>query len=308
MKDLKLIWIQVMLMAMPCALFAQQLPQFSQYMYNTISINPAYAGSREIMVVNLLNRNQWVGVNGAPLTQTLSVHSSIPGTKLGVGLSVINDQLAYDKTTYVYSDVSYTLNITKDYYIAFGLKVGASRFSLSDEIYNDPEYSNDPYLQTLYQGWDPNFGLGVYFRGERFYVGLSSPKLINYEKRSDLDYIPIDRVSYYLNGGFLWDFNSSNLKFKPTFLVKYTNGAPVSVDLTGNVLLYDKLWLGLSYRLNDSFGAMANFNVAKGFSIGYAYDYITSDLNPFTSGSHEVILQYEFNFPEPRCKCLDLYN
>ncbi|SDB41769.1 type IX secretion system membrane protein, PorP/SprF family [Flavobacteriaceae bacterium MAR_2010_188] len=308
MKYLKIILLQGLLLLMPVFSIAQQLPQFSQYMYNTISINPAYAGSREIMVINLLNRNQWVGVNGAPVTQTLSVHSSVPGTKLGLGLSVINDKLGYDNTTYIYSDVSYTLNLSDKYWLAFGLKVGASKFSLDDDIYNDPAYNNDPYLDYLYNGWDPNFGVGIYFRSDKFYMGLSSPKLVNYKKRSDLDYIPIDRVSYYLNGGYLWEYNSSNLKFKPTFLLKYTNGAPLSVDVTGNVLLYDKLWLGLSYRLKDSFGAMANFNIAKGLNIGYAYDYITSDLAPFTSGSHEIILQYEFNFPRPRCKCTDLHN
>lgn len=308
MKNVKIILIYGSLILTPLFSIGQQLPQFSQYMYNTISINPAYAGSREIMVINLLNRNQWVGVNGAPVTQTLSVHSSVPGTKLGLGLSVINDERGYDNTTYVYTDVSYTINLAEKYWLAFGLKVGASKFSLDEEIYNDPEYNNDPYLDYLYDGWDPNFGVGIYFRSENWYLGLSSPKLVNYEKRSSLEYIPIDRVSYYFNGGMLIKLNNRNLQVKPTFLVKYTNGAPVSVDLSGNVFLYERLWLGLSYRTNDSFGAMANFNVAKGLNIGYAYDYITSNLGPFTSGSHEIILQYEFNFPRPRCKCEDLHN
>ena len=122
--------------------FGQQQAQFTQYMYNTISINPAYAGSREVMVINLLNRNQWVGVNGAPVTQTLSVHTSIPKTKLGVGLSVINDRLAYERTTYITTDVSYTIKLREDYQLAFGLKVGASKFTLDDEILNDPEYTS----------------------------------------------------------------------------------------------------------------------------------------------------------------------
>jgi len=287
---------------------AQQLPQFSQYMYNTISINPAYAGSREIMVINVLNRNQWIGVNGAPVTQTVSVHTSIPESNLGVGLSLINDQLGYDKTFYGYADISYTLNFNDLYWLAFGIKGGASKFRLDDGILNDPEYNYDPYLDQVNFKWNPNIGVGVYFRGDRFYLGLSVPKMISNTNQYGQEFVPTERPSYYFNGGYLFDFYVRNIQFKPTFLIKYTNGAPITLDLTANVLFNEKLWLGVAYRTGDSFGAMANFRVSKGLSIGYAYDYVTSDLGNFSPGSNEIILNYEFNFPIRRCTCKDLYN
>ena len=286
---------------------AQQQPQFTQYMYNTISINPAYAGSREIMVINVLNRNQWAGINGAPITQTLSAHTSIPNTNFGVGLSVISDKLGYEKSTYAYADVSYTIRLNKydAYKLAFGLKFGASKYDLNQNLLNDGINSSDPFLDLVNFKWSPNLGAGIYFRGESFYLGLSSPKLINY-KKNNIEYVSLDRISYFFNGGYLLDVNK-NLKFKPTFLLKYTDGAPVSMDLSTLFFINEKLWLGGSYRLFDSFGAIVNFKVFDGLSIGYAYDYITSDLNSYSSGSHEIMLNYEFVFPKPKCKCKDLY-
>ncbi|MBT8257527.1 MAG: type IX secretion system membrane protein PorP/SprF [Bacteroidia bacterium] len=287
--------------------FAQQQPQFTQYMYNTIAFNPAYAGSREILVINVLNRNQWVGLNGAPITQTLSVHSSIPGSKLGIGLSVINDRLAYERALDVAADVSYTINLSEDYMLAFGLKIGASKFDLDDDLLNDPLYNDDPFLDNLYYQWKPNIGAGIYFRTEYLYFGLAAPKFLRFLDDNNTAYFENDRVNYYFNGGYLFEVNQ-HIKFKPTFLVKFTNGAPMTVDISSSVLLKEKLWLTGFYRFTEAFGAMANFKVNKSLSIGYSYDYITSDLNPYTSGSHELILSYEFEVPRPRCKCPDLYN
>ncbi len=113
-------------------------------------------------------------------------------------------------------------------------------------------------------------------------------------------------MSYFFNGGYVLNVNK-NLIFKPTFLAKYTDGAPISLDLTTLFYINEKLWLGASYRLNDSFGAIVNFKLAKGLFVGYAYDYITSDLNRYTSGSQELLVSYEFVFPKPKCKCKDLY-
>ena len=308
MKFSKNIYTIILMLIIPVIGFTQQLPQFTQYMYNTISINPAYAGSREIMVVNVLNRNQWVGVNGAPVTQTISTHTSIPNTKFGVGLSVISDKLGYESTTYAYADVSYTINLNQyeEYKLAFGIKFGASKYDLDNNLMNDPSSSADPFIGLVNFKWSPNIGAGVYFRGESFYLGFSSPKLINYTN-SSIDYVSLDRVNYYFNGGYLFDVNN-NLKLKPTFLLKYTDGAPISMDISTLLFINEKLWLGGSYRLFDSFGGIVNFKLFEGLSLGYAYDYVTSDLNSFSSGSHEVMLNYEFVFPKPRCKCKDLYN
>ena len=307
MKKLNPLHIVFMLLLSSVLSYAQQLPQFSQYLYNTIAINPAYAGSREKMVINLLGRNQWVGVDGAPVTQTLSAHTSIPNTKFGVGLSIINDQLAFEKTTFIFTDLSYTVNLTDKYKLAFGVKVGASQYGLDDELLNDPQYAGDPFLNNLNFEWSPNFGAGLYFRSDYFYLGLSIPRIIDYGNRTGVDYTAIDRASYYLNGGYLMRLNN-NIQFKPTFLVKYTNGAPITVDINANFLINDSLWVGGFYRFTEAVGFMANLKVNDNLSFGYAYDYLVSDLNPFSIGSHELVLNYELNFPRPKCNCPDLYN
>jgi type IX secretion system PorP/SprF family membrane protein len=207
--------------------FSQQLPQFTQYMYNTISINPAFAGTQDAFIINILNRNQWVGIEGAPTTQTISLHTPLARSKFAIGLSAINDKLGFETTTYTYIDVSYTLQLQEKYWLAFGLKVGGSKYNLSKDLLSDPVYGTDPFLNKTNHKWAPNIGAGIYFRGESFYLGFSAPKLIDYERKTDIEYLPLERVSYYFNGGYIFDLHEY-LKFKPSFLVKFTNGAPVS--------------------------------------------------------------------------------
>ncbi len=307
MKVLQNITLIVLAMISLQLVYGQQTPQFSQYMYNTISINPAYAGNKEILVVNLLNRNQWMGVDGAPVTQTLSAHTGIPGSNLGVGLSIVNDKLGFERTTYINTDVSYKLFLDHydEYQLTFGVKAGFRKYSVDEELLNDPQYMNDPYLANANYKWDPNVGVGIYFRGESFYLGVSAPRLLTY--RGSSEYFSLERIAYYLNGGYVMDLNP-NLVFKPAFIVKYTNGAPVSFDFSAMFLVNENFWVGGSYRFNDSFGALVNFKVAKGVRVGYAYDYVTSGLNTATFGSHELMLNFEFLWPKPRCKCKDLYN
>jgi len=207
-----------------------------------------------------------------------------------------------------YIDVSYTIRLSKfdDYKLSFGIKGGASKYRLDDELLNDPLYTNDPFLDNLSYEWNPNFGVGLYFRTQSSYIGISIPKLISYTNKTELDYVNLDRVSYYVNGGYLFDKNK-NLKIKPTFLLKYTNGSPITADITANFFINEKLWLAAMYRTNDSFGGLINIKVIDNIFVGYAYDFIVSDLNPYTSGSHEILMNFQFNFPKPKCKCKDLY-
>lgn len=307
MKALKNISVYLVLLAAPLLSHAQQFPQFTQYLYNTIAINPAYAGSREVLVANVLYRNQWTGIEGAPVTETFSTHSSIPGTKLGAGLSIINDELGYEHNINISADISYKLDL--DYYdkykLTFGLKAGFSQYTIDSELLNDPDNNMDPFLNNIDDSWHPNIGVGLYFRGDKFYLGLSSPNLFTYESSSE--YASFDRTSLFLNGGLITDLNP-NLKFKPSFLIKYTDGSPISFDLATMFLLNDNLWLGVNYRFEDSFGALVNVKIMDGISVGYAYEYITSNLGAYSSGSHEIILNFEFLFPRPRCICENLYN
>jgi len=279
--------------------FAQQLPQFTQYMYNTISINPAYAGSRETLSLVGLHRSQWVGIQGGPTTQTFSIHAPLSNEKVGIGLSFIRDELGYENFSYVYGDFSYTIQVGDETKLAFGLKGGLTHYNLDQELLTDPSVVEDLYFNDVSNRWSPNIGAGAFLHTNKWYIGLSAPRILNtdYNKSQNgtLDYVSAERVSYYVTGGYV--FNVSELtKFKPAFMVKATNGAPISYDLTANFLFNEKFWLGGAYRFNESagaFGAIADFQVSNSFRIGYAYEHPISDIRPYSSGTHEVLLMYE---------------
>jgi len=299
--DKKLLFLLIICIT-PVMSHSQQLPQFTQYMYNTISINPAYAGTRERLNIALLNRNQWIGVNGAPVTQTITADMSIPNSNLGIGLSIINDKLGYERSSFIYSDLSYTIYMNKDYRLTFGFKAGVSKYGLDPDLLMDPSAIGDQYLDNIFNKWKPNFGAGIYYRSDDWFVSFSSPRILSYNNKTDIEYAAIERVSYYFNGGYMLNFNH-HLKFKPTFLLKYTNGAPVSVDLTGNFLINEKLWLGLAYRVGDALGGLVSLDATDNLKFGYAYEFATTALNPYTSGSHEIFIIYKFDYPRSECDC-----
>ena len=283
--------------------FAQQLPQFTQYMFNTIAINPAYAGSRNSLSAVGIYRNQWTGFDGAPETATLSIHSPLRNDKIGIGFSFVNDRLGFENFSFVYTDFSYTVRTGASTRLAFGIKAGFSSYSLDNEIFNNPDVTSDPFFGQQLNRFTPNFGAGVYFYGESWYVGASAPRLVNTDNNEigGDAFRAIDRNNYYFLGGYVFPL-SYNVKFRPSFLVKYTRGAPGSVDLTANFLFYDKLWLGASYRFADAIGAIVDFQISPQWRIGYAYEYSTSDIRPFNNGTHEVLLIYELKFLNSKLK------
>ena len=259
---------------------AQQLPQFTQYMFNTISINPAYAGSRETLSVVGLHRSQWVGLEGAPTTQTLSVHTPLRNEKIGLGLSFINDELGYQNFQYAYVDFSYT--VQTDF--------RAAEF-------------DDPVIYGYENRWKPNIGAGVYWHSNRWYLGLSAPRMLNTDYNGEQEFEALERLSYYFTGGYVFDLGGTT-KFKPSYMLKATNGAPLSLDLTANFLFNEVFWLGGSYRFDEytsAIGAIADFQVSKQLRIGYAYEYPFSDFRPYTSGTHEILLMFEI-FKSKRIK------
>lgn len=271
---------------------AQQLPQFTQYMFNTISINPAYAGSREKLNVTALHRNQWAGLAGNPRTSTLSIHSPLRNDRIGLGFSYINDQLGFEDTNYVYGDFSYTVPLSFDVNLSFGLKGGFTNYTRPLIDINDPD------LGPINE-WTPNFGAGIYISSDRWYGGISSPRLVKSNVRSG-QFVGLERLSYYAIAGLVVDL-SLDFKFRPSVISKFTNGAPATYDVTAGFLGYEKFWFGVSYRFNDAsnFGAYMDYQVTKDFRLGYAYDLPTGDLRPYTGGTHEVILIFELGERKP---------
>ncbi|WP_103071508.1 PorP/SprF family type IX secretion system membrane protein [Aquimarina sediminis] len=287
---------------------AQQLPQFTQYMFNTVSINPAYAGSRETLSIVGLHRSQWTAIQGGPETQTLSIHSPLQNEKVGVGLSIIRDAPGFENYLYIYGDFSYSINLTDSSKLAFGLKGGVTNYNLDQEFLNDPEVTQDPFFGNYSNRWNPNIGAGLYLHSNKWYLGVSAPRILNTDNNhttetSSVEYVALERISYYLTGGYVFNL-STNTKLKPSTLLKATNGAPISIDLNAHFLFYEKFWLGGSYRYNEytsSIGALADFQVSKQFRVGYAYEHFISDIRPYLGGTHEILLLYEL-FNEKRVK------
>ncbi len=272
---------------------SQQLPQFTQYMYNTISINPAYAGSRETLSLVGLHRSQWIGLDGGPTTQTFSIHSPLRNEKVGLGLSFINDELGFENFTYIYADFSYTINLSAKTKLAFGLKGGFTSYSIDQELRSSNP--NDPAIYGIEDRWNPNIGAGAFLHTNKWYFGMSAPRILNTDLNGENNVQALERISYYFTGGYVFDMSKA-VKFKPAFLVKATNGAPLSYDLTANFLFNEKLWLGAAYRFNEStgaLGAIVDFQVSKPFRIGYAYEHPISDIRPYATGTHEILLMFE---------------
>ncbi len=292
-KFIKFNSIAIVLLLGSLSAFSQQLPQFTQYMYNTISINPAYAGSRETLSLVGLHRSQWVGLEGGPTTQTFSIHAPMRNEKVGLGLSFINDELGFENFTYIYGDFSYTINLNAKTKLAFGIKGGFTSYSIDQEL-RDAE-PNDPAIYGIENRWNPNIGLGTFLHSNKWYLGLSTPRILTTDLNGEDNVQALERISYYITGGYVFNL-SKTTKFKPAFLIKATNGAPVSYDLTANFLFNDKLWLGAAYRFNESAGALGaimDIQVSKQLRLGYAYEYPISDIRPYTNGTHEILLMFE---------------
>ena len=273
------------------SVFGQQDAQYTQYMYNMNILNPAYAGSKGITSLGLLGRTQWVGVDGAPQTATLSLHSPV-GRAVGLGLSVIHDEIGPVKENNVFADFSYTINTSEKGSLAFGLKAGVSFLDVGDLTSIDPDPLNIPIHQT-----SPNFGAGIFYYTNKYYLGLSAPNFLetrHLEKKGGIVTTASEKMHYFLTSGYVFDL-TENLKLKPSTMIKAASGAPLSVDLSANLLVSEKFELGLSYRFDDSISGILGFNVNDDFRIGYAYDYTTSKFGNFNNGSHELMLLFDFN-------------
>ena len=271
--------------------YGQQDAQFTQYMYNTINVNPAYAGSRGALSMFALYRTQWVGLDGAPVTSTVSMNTPLNESNLGLGVSLINDKIGPTTENTISADLSYTIPTSETWKLSFGIKATANLFDL-DATKLNPVDGTDPSLQN-YNTFSPNIGAGLYWHSDKAYVGFSIPNFIETNRYDDNEVaIFKERISYYLIGGYVFDL-SDTVKFKPAFLTKMVEGAPLQVDLSGNFMFFDKFMLGASYRWSAAMSAMVGFQVSDGLYIGYGYDKETTNLDNYNSGSHEIFLRYE---------------
>jgi len=273
------------------AVYAQQDSQHTQYMYNTITINPAYAGTRGSLSIMGLYRNQWVGLKGAPETINFSLNTPIGERGIGLGLGFVSDKVGPSSESLITADFSYTIQVGRELQLSFGIKGGVSLFSLDPNkltIYNPNDYD-----MTLNNSSSPVVGAGLYLHSDRWYVGASTPNFLETEHYDAIQLASAkEKLHMYLIGGYVFDLNE-NLKLKPAFLAKAVPGAPLAVDLSANALINNGLILGVAYRFDAAVSGMAGFQLNENIMIGYSYDYETTDLRSYNSGSHEIFLRFE---------------
>jgi len=281
---------------------AQQEAMFTHYMFNTISINPAYAGSRDALTITGLNRLQWVGFNGAPVTQTITAHTPIYRDNMGIGLSVINDKIGPVNLTSVYLDLAYRLELKEGSHLSFGLKSGINMMGvgLKDLAINDA--TDNAFLADVESKVLPNFGFGVYYNTDKFYVGLSSPRLLENDYSTNSSGSGLDLASekkhYFLIAGYQYRLNDE-LEIRPTTFIKATNGAPIEMDVTARLIYDETIWLGLMGRTGDAAGLLLGTTVMGNLDIGYSFDWSFGlSTGKYNGGSHEIVLRYDFIYKD----------
>ena len=271
---------------------SQQDSQYTQYIYNTMSVNSAYTGQRKVLSYLGLYRTQWVGIDGAPKTLTFGIHSPLKNENLGMGISIVSDQLGPIREDYINLNFSYTIRLNRSTELSFGLKGGLHNLS-SDFSRGNSFQNTDVAFNENISLFSPTIGAGLYLHSTRGYLGLSAPNFLTTEHYNDYkESLASERLHLFLIGGYVFNIDN-DIKLKPAFLIKAVSGAPLIADLSINAMFNNRFVFGLAYRWDDSLSGLTGLQVNKTLFIGYAYDYNTSIGNKYTGGTHEVMLRFE---------------
>ena len=280
--------------------YAQQKPVLSQYMFNGLVLNPAYAGRHEYTTFTAMYRDQWINVPGAPKLTTFAGQSGIKDRNIGVGMFVSEDRIGVHSNLSAYASYAYVIKLNDDSKLSMGLQGGAD-FLRSDWSQLTLDDVNDPLLTGSENNIFPNFGAGLYYYTESYYFGFSVPYILTSTKTRTDDLFSDVRHSrnYYLTGGILFDIGYK-VKLKPSGLIRVEDNMPFAFDLNANFYYDEIIDIGFSYRSGDSVIGILGLQVNKFLKFSYAYDYVISELNNYTKGSHELMLQYRINFSAPK--------
>lgn len=288
------------LMVIGLGLMAQQDPLYTQYRSNMLTVNPAYAGSREALTFNMLHRSQWVGIDGAPTTQSISVHGPLASDRIGFGLSLVNDRIGPTRQTGVYADLSGRVKVSNNGYLAGGIKLGANFFNsnLTELVLGN---SGDGSFAENVNKTLPNVGFGVYYYTPNFYLGISMPKILKNElyNNGSIEGAVSEKRHLFVNTGLVLEV-SPLVKFRPTLLARMVGGSPLSLDATATFIFDDRFWVGGYYRLTESLGFLVDYNFTPQLKVGYSYDFTLTELQQYNAGSHEVGITYDFIFREKK--------
>lgn len=277
-----------------CFACAQQQATFSQYMFNGLAINPAYAGSHEALSVNLLGRFQNVDLPGAPVTQSLGIHSPLLNQRFALGLLVVHDKISVINQTGVNGIYAYRLPIKKDAVLSMGIQAG---FSTYNAAYSRLElYQPDLLFAQDVRQTRPNFGVGMYYSTKRFYAGISMPHMASnvFQRGSNLKTIH-QSIPFIVSGGYVYELNKM-IKVKPNFLFKWVDNRAAELDINANVLFDEVLWVGLSYKFSNALNCLLELQLTDQLKFGYAYSITTGPIRKAELGSHEVLISYRFKY------------
>ncbi len=277
------------------SLNAQQELQMSTYFFNQLYINPAYAGSQKSLVVNATIRDQWTSFKGAPKSQILSMHAPLKKDLIGLGFSIINDKIGARSNKTVALDLSIGVKLNKkNHRLALGLKLGLDVYQTNFNNAKIQDNSEDTYLEGYnYTKVLPNVGAGLYYYGDRFYLGVSSPRILKNSFNLPSGQNALQENHFYFFGGCVIKLNSL-VNMRPSVIIKYVNNAPLSIDANLSFLILDKVWIGAMYRYNSALGMNIIYNITERMSVGYAYDYGLNNIQKYSAGSHEIMLSYKF--------------
>ena len=271
---------------------AQQTPEFTFWRQNMVLVNPAYVGSTEKTEINVISyKDQFSGIEGGAQTQAIAAQGSF-NDKVGIGLELVSDRVFIQKETNVFASFSYKLSFGENKDLFLGLKAGGSYFEIDFTKLNTQDDINNGEVSKF----NPNFGIGAYYKASNYFVSLSAPRILNakrYEDISGAAQEATDATLVMFGGGYFYDLNE-NIQLIPSLMTRYIDGAPFGLDFTASARFYDKFELGANYRLKDSFGILASFEVAKMLDLGFAYDFATSEINDYTSGGPEFLLRVKF--------------
>ena len=289
-----------MALAITQSAWSQSDPMFTQYMFNELYINPAYAGSREYLSATALVRQQWVGIDGAPSTQTLSAHKPILNNKIGAGLTFLNESIGVSKRTQLNANAAYRLPMGRNH-LSFGLQLGMA--SISENLSSLGLVNDNQFATNTGRKLAPNVGFGTYYLTPKWYAGFSIPRMLQNRldgSAGELDNrFNLSAWHYFMTAGSIHSINAE-IKIKPSIMLKAVQGSPMELDLNALGIFRDRLWAGLGYRTGDAVNLLVGAQINQQLRAGYSYDYTMSDLGNFNSGSHELMIGYDFNYEKDK--------
>ncbi|MDQ3192301.1 MAG: type IX secretion system membrane protein PorP/SprF [Bacteroidota bacterium] len=295
---MKKLFILFSLVILSGVLFAQQQAMVSQYMFNSLFLNPGYAGSHEYLSTNLQHRSQWAGFEGAPKTSILSVDGMLKDKKNALGVILSHDRIGVTTQNDLLFNYAYHIKTGANGHLSLGLRGGVGHYAANLNSLTIWDSEDDMFTNNITNKFSPKAGFGAYYYSSNYFAGLSIPTLLSYDKNEsfnlDIEKSSIYHRHYFLHTGYIHEI-SKDVKIKPTVLVKYLPQAPVQADFNVNVLLYNMLWTGVSYRTGEALVAIVEFQTDYGFRIGYSFDYTLKRIRNFSYGSHEILLGFDLS-------------